>query len=92
MPLDVSVALTADKKSLTIGVVNPTGQEQSLALSLVGYPITTNGKRHELAAEPQAFNTPDQPNVVRWVEDLQIAPSGSLPVKPYSVTIFVFPI
>ena len=91
-PLDVSAALTGDKKTITIGVVNPTGQEQSLSLSYVGYPLTQVGKRHELAGDPQAFNTPDKPDAVQWKEYREEPPAGVVKVMPYSVTIFVYPL
>jgi alpha-N-arabinofuranosidase len=91
-PLDVFGALTNDRKSLTIGIVNPTGQEQTLVLEEAGVHLTRAGKRHELSGEPQAFNTPDKPHEVVWKESDEGVPGSSVMVKPYSVTILVFPL
>jgi alpha-L-arabinofuranosidase len=90
-PLDVAAAWSGDRKRFTIGIVNPTAQEQALELDFVGAALRS-GTRHELAADPSAFNTPEEPERVRWISSDEAAPSGSLRVSGHSVTLFVFPV
>lgn len=91
-PLDVMAALSEDRKTLTIGIVNPTGEEQSFKLTFAGLNATRPGVRWELAAEPHAYNTPDKPDVVKWVKSVEPAPGPTLAVKPYSNTLLVMPL
>ena len=64
--IDVSAALTNDRKALTLSIVNPTDKEQQLALDIKGTELEGNGKLRFIAnSDPQAHNDPDQaPKVV----------------------------
>ncbi len=43
-PLDVSAALSSDRKSLTVAVINPTELLQSLDLTINGVDLTGKGR------------------------------------------------
>ncbi|MCS6860263.1 MAG: hypothetical protein NZT92_08085, partial [Abditibacteriales bacterium] len=98
-PLDVAAALTADRKTLTLAVVNPTGDNQTLALTLEGVTLTGSGTRYQIAGnDPMAYNEPGKPpNVVIQefaVRDLGGGRAGthrpySLSLPPFSVTLWV---
>jgi len=82
-PLDVAAALTKDGKTLTVGVVNPTAQEQTLSLACQGCQRAGAGRRVAFGGtDPKAFNDPDQPAVFKLQEDKADA-SGALTVGPY---------
>ena len=91
-PCDVSVALTEDRRTLTVGVMNPTDKELPLKLALNGASLAANGTRWHLSgASPTVYNTPGQPRVVDIVETKNV-PSGSLTVPALSVTLFSIPL
>jgi alpha-N-arabinofuranosidase len=91
-PVDVAAALSRDGKTLTVGLVNPTKEEQKFSLSCRGAEGTRAGRRIGFGGnDPMAFNDPDKPLVVKLVED-KIAADGPLTVKPYSVCVFVLPL
>jgi alpha-N-arabinofuranosidase len=91
-PVDVAAALSRDGKTLTVGVVNPTKEEQSFSLSCRGIERSGPGRRIGFGGNnPMAFNDPDRPPVFKLVED-KIATDGPLTVKPYSVGVFVLPL
>ncbi|HRK21002.1 MAG TPA: alpha-L-arabinofuranosidase C-terminal domain-containing protein [Fimbriimonadaceae bacterium] len=92
-PLDVMAALTADGKSLTIGVVNPTANSVTLPLTWKGTSVADEGTAHEIASDdPMVYNDPGSPPKVeiksRQVRGLRT----SLEVKPYSATVIVVPL
>jgi len=91
-PLDAMAALSVDGKTLTLGVVNPTGQEQALLLSLAGLTPKGGGVRWEMAGDPKAFDTPDKPDHVKWVRSAEPALGASVRLTPYSITLFVQPL
>jgi len=89
---DVTAALTADGKVLTLGVVNPTNEELSLQLDLAGRSVAGSGTRwHVTGADASAHNTPGQPRAV----DLQRTEgvSGSqLRIPALSAAVFALPL
>jgi alpha-L-arabinofuranosidase len=50
-PLDVSVALSADRKTLTIAVLNPSDSEQSIKLAINGAKLASAGKLWHMTPE-----------------------------------------
>jgi len=50
-PLDVAAAWSADRRTLTIAVLNPTQADQTLKLGLSGAKLAGNGTLWRLASE-----------------------------------------
>ena len=65
-PLDVVAAWTSGRKALTIGIVNPTENEQELTLNLKGGQLAGSGQLWLIAhSDPLAYNEPGkEPRVV----------------------------
>jgi alpha-N-arabinofuranosidase len=92
LPLDVAAAWTADRKTLTVTVVNPTPQERELPLAIDGARITAAGHCWRIAgADPMAINEPGKPPKVSIETSDAAVPRGRLTVAPYSVTLFAWP-
>ena len=87
-PLDVAAAWTADRSALTVAVVNPTEQAQSIDLSLKGARLTGQGTAWVIAGPSRlAHNDPGNPREV----DIRQEPyrgNGQLRTPPLSVTVF----
>ncbi len=92
-PYDVAAALTADGKTLTVSVVNPT--ESALALTLdfrTAHPAGTATRWHITGPNAEAHNTPGQPRVVDIHETDQIDTAAPLPVPALSCAVFAIPV
>jgi alpha-N-arabinofuranosidase len=90
-PLDVSAALSDDRRTLTIAVLNPSDSEQSLTLSISGVRLSKQGHLWRMApATVDATITVGQKPGV----EIQDLPMASLPdtlsVPPFSVSIYSF--
>ncbi len=87
-PLDVAAAWTADRSALTVAVVNPTEQAESIDLSLKGAQLTGQGTAWVIAGPSRlAHNDPGNPREV----DIRQEPyrgNGQLRTPPLSVTVF----
>src|SRR4029078_3448070 len=60
-PLDVAASLSADRKLLTVAIVNPTGSAQSIAVSFSGTTLSDKARKWDIAARDlQARNVPGQ--------------------------------
>ena len=90
-PLDVAAALTPDRKTLTLAVVNPTSDNQTLALTFEGVTLTGSGKRYQMAGnDPMAYNEPGKaPNVVIQESAVSRQVGNKLTLPPFSVTLWV---
>jgi len=87
-PLDVSAALTADRKALTVAIVNPTGENVTLPISWQSLTPADRGRRWEIAhSDPMAYNDPTTPDVVKIVEAPVTGLTKGISVKPYSATL-----
>jgi alpha-N-arabinofuranosidase len=86
-PLDVAAAWTADKSALTIAIVNPTEQAQSIDLALKGAELTGKGMRWAIAG-PNRFshNDPGSPRVV----DIRQEPYGGGPLQVPALGVVLF--
>jgi alpha-L-arabinofuranosidase len=88
-PLDISAALSSDRTVLTVAVINPTEQDQSLSLNLNGGILTGAGQRWRLTgADKWAYNEPGKP---RQVDIDTMAITGGISqvhVVPLSVTLY----
>jgi len=88
-PLDISAALTSDKKDLTIAVVNPKPDAPELKFNFASLATAGQAQTWMIAGDdPMAFNQPGEPRRV----DIQQAPAadlnGTVQVKPYSITLW----
>jgi alpha-L-arabinofuranosidase len=88
-PLDVAAAWSADRKSLTVAVVNPTLKRLDLPLELKGAKLRGAGHRWQIAGnDPLAFNTPGKTPNIRIEEAAMQGVGNHLTVEPCSVTLF----
>jgi alpha-N-arabinofuranosidase len=90
-PLDVAAALTADKKSMTIAVVNPTNTAMTLDLNIQGAELKKEGIRRTISGNDKMLhNAPGKEQVVNIVENQITRASNQLRVEPISVTLYTF--
>ncbi len=90
-PLDVAAAWTADKSALTVAVMNPTGQKQTLGLALQGAQWAGQGMSWTITGpDKMAHNDPGSPRQV----DIQERPlhSSTLEVPALSVVLYELPV
>ncbi len=92
-PLDVSAALTDDGKEITIGVVNPTSNTYQLNLDIAAAEPTAPAETWIIAHDdPMAYNQPGEPRKVDIVEGDPADLTGTVSVKPLSITLFRAPV
>jgi alpha-N-arabinofuranosidase len=92
-PLDVAAALSADGKTLTIGVVNPTMTALDLPLTIRDLKLSGQGKRWEIAGnDPMAYNEPGKPPRLEIVHRDVHDAAQQLSVAPCSITLFALEI
>ena len=92
-PLDVSAALSEDRKTLAIAVLNPSNSEQSIQLSIHGATLASAGKLWRMAPDSidATIKVGTKPEV--QVEEQQLgALPGTVTVRPFSVNIYSYPI
>ncbi len=91
-PLDISAAWTADKSALTVAIVNPTNQEQSLDLALTGAQLAGGGMAWTLSGpDKTAHNDPGKPRQVD-VHQEPYRGAGQLRVPALGVALFELPV
>jgi len=91
--LDVAAALTADGRSLTVAVVNPTAVEVELPLNLGVRQAAGPATRWLVAAaDERAHNTPGQPRQVDLVSADGFDSTRPLNVPALGVALFVIPL
>ena len=87
-PLDVAAALSADRKMLTVAIVNPTMRKLELPLSIAGVKLAGTGTQWQIAGDdPMAFNEPGKPPKVIVEESSLADVSDKLTVAACSVTL-----
>jgi len=92
-PLDISVALTKDKKAITIGVVNPTDDPYDLTLDLTAVTPRDDAECWVITGDdPMAYNDPGQPRRVDIEQGDATDLTGTVSVKPLSITLFKAPV
>jgi alpha-N-arabinofuranosidase len=89
-PLDLSAALTSDRKALVVAVVNATEQPQSLQISLEGFKARKTGRCWKLTGTGL-----DAQNQVGKAPEVVIAEStfnatAGLKIAPISVELYEF--
>jgi alpha-N-arabinofuranosidase len=92
-PLDAAVALTADRKSLTLAIINPTESAQQMAVTLEGVAVQNQGRLWRIApTDLTAGNTPGKPLVVDIVESALNEAPGRLAIPPISISVYEYPV
>jgi alpha-N-arabinofuranosidase len=87
--LDAQAAWTDDRRTLTVGVVNPTLRAVEVPFTLLDAELTGTGTRWEISgSDPMAHNDPDQPPQVVISEEPVVALDDTLALAPCSVTLF----
>jgi alpha-N-arabinofuranosidase len=88
-PLDVAAAWTADRKVLTVAIVNPTLERRDVTLEVRGAKMTGAGQRWQIAnADPLAYNDPGKPPRVAIEEEKVGGGAAQIWVAPCSVTLY----
>ena len=92
-PLDVSAALSEDRKTLTIAVLNPSDSEQSTKIAINGAKLAGAGKLWRMAPESvDATVQVDKKPEVQVEEQTLGALPETLTVRPFSVNIYSYPV
>jgi alpha-L-arabinofuranosidase len=91
-PLDVAAALSADGRTLTVAVVNPTETARQLNLELRGIRAAGAGRVWRMApASVTAANLANREPQVR-VEEMAATASGAITIPAISVGVYAFPV
>jgi alpha-N-arabinofuranosidase len=92
-PLDIAAALSADGRTLTIGVVNPTDQAVSLPLALANAAAAGPATRYVIAGKDRHdHNTPGRPRVVDIATTANLDAGRPLEVPALGVALFAIPL
>jgi len=88
-PLDVSAAFTADRKTLTVAIVNATQSPQQLEANFAGVTLEGSGRLWQLAPpDLNAHNEPGKPMAVNIAESALNQVPTKLEVPPISISIY----
>ncbi len=91
-PLDVVAAWTSDRSAITVGVVNPKDEAESLSLRLGGASLEESGMKWEITGpDKMAHNHPGEPRVVD-IRQAALSSVSALRIAPLSVTVFELPV
>ena len=90
-PLDVSAALSDDRKTLTFVLLNPSDSEQRMRLTINGVKLSSHGHLWRMApVSIDAMITVGQkPGVGVEEQELMSLPDG-ISVPPFSVSVYSF--
>jgi alpha-N-arabinofuranosidase len=92
-PLDVSAALSEDRKTLTVAVLNPSDSEQNMDLAINGAKLSNQGKLWRMApSSVDAMIVVGQKPGVQVEEQTLSSVPEKLAVPPFSVNIYSFPV
>ncbi len=90
-PLDVSAALSEDRKTLTFAVLNPSDSRQTMKLAVNGVKLASQGRLWQMA--PSSVNAAvavgKKPEVAVEEHTLGAAPD-TIDVPPFSVNIYSY--
>jgi alpha-N-arabinofuranosidase len=90
-PLDVIAALSSDRKTLIVSVVNPTEAGQEFAPQIAGVKLRGPGTLWQIAApNVNAANEPGKEPTVQIVEIPQKALPAKVQVPPISINVYEF--
>ena len=90
-PLDVSAALSDDRRTLTFAVLNPSDSEQQLQLAINGVKLASQGHRWRMAPSSvdATITVGQKPGVEVQEQELTSMPNATA-VPPFSVNIYSF--
>jgi alpha-N-arabinofuranosidase len=90
-PLDVSAALSDDRKTLTFAVLNPSDSKQRLKLSITGATLSNQGHLWRMAppSVDATITVGQKPGVEVEEQELTSVPD-TMSVPPFSVSIYSF--
>jgi alpha-N-arabinofuranosidase len=92
-PLDILAALSPDRKSLIVSVVNATESEQKFDLSAAGVQLAGPSTLWQLTGtSPDAINRVGQPPQLAIKESSMGNAPATIVVAPISVNIYRFPV
>ncbi len=86
--VDALAAWSADRKHLTVAVVNATTRAMNVPIEVKGAVLSGTGVARWIAGDPMAFNDPDGARPIEIREGRVEGVSGTLAVEPCSVTLF----
>jgi len=90
-PLDVSAAFTSDRKFLTVAIVNPTEQSQSVTLHPEGVRLPGKAQMWQMTGpSPDAANLLDKSQEVEVKEEALSSVPETLSIAPASITVYKF--
>lgn len=90
-PLDVVAALSSDRKTLILSIVNPTEEAQELSARIAGVSLNQEGKLWQIAApSANAANEPGKKPVVEILEYEQKASLEKIEIPAISVNVYEF--
>jgi alpha-N-arabinofuranosidase len=92
-PLDVSAALSEDRKVVTIAVLNPSDAKQSMKLAVTGTRLASHGTLWQMAPSnvDAVVAVGKTPEVAVEEHKLGSAPE-TIEVPPFSVNIYSYPV
>ena len=92
-PLDMVAALSADRKSLLISVVNAIESEQTFDLAVTGAQMRGPARILQLTgSSADAANRVGQAPQLTVKESTAVDPSSEIAVSPISITLYQFPL
>jgi alpha-N-arabinofuranosidase len=92
-PLDLSAALSEDRKILTIAVLNPSDSEQSIKLAINGAKLASAGKLWRMSPDSiDATVQVDKKPEVQVEEQTLGALPETITTRPFSVNIYSYPV
>ncbi len=92
-PLDLYAALSPDRKSLLVAVVNATESAQTIDLEFAGIHASGPAKLQRLeGASLTASNTVGKPAELKLAESTSTDPLTAISIPPISVTVFTIPL
>ncbi len=89
-PLDVSAALTADRRALVVAVVNATEVPQTLELAVSGVHAAGKGRSWKMGAALDAANHIGKPVQVAIAEGSFDATAKSLAIAPRGIELYEY--
>ena len=88
-PLDVAAALSPDRKTLTVSVVNPSERSKQLVLDVQGASAAPTGKKWAVSGPNlDARNVAGKEQPIQLVESDVTAPSAPTTVAPLSINLY----
>jgi alpha-N-arabinofuranosidase len=92
-PLDLSAALSEDRTTLSIAVLNPSDSPQSIKLAIRGAQLASAGKLWRMApGSIDATVQVDKKPEVQVEEQALGALPATITVRPFSVNIYSYPV